>query len=159
MAKYGTPGLREIKWKKEHDWKETSRILQIPGSSNWYKWEQSLGHLLSRQSLTEKDDPQEQPCCAWGLFNTWNELRISSWLKSTWAPFTKAKLSESTTTLAPPCSNTLKRQEEDINEYCKHQKHNTLWAQRCTSSVFWNTEEAFLLPLTGAGFLWGKRVH
>lgn len=61
----------------------------------------------STQSLTEKDVPHEQPCSACGLLTTWNELRISSWLKSTIAPFTKARLSTSTTTRAPSCSNTL----------------------------------------------------
>ena len=63
----------------------------------------------SGQNLTEKEVPQEQPFSAWGLLTTWKELRISSWLKSTIEPFTKARLSTSTTTRAPPCSNTLQK--------------------------------------------------
>lgn len=66
-------------------------------------------HKKSRQNLTEKEVPQEHPFSAWGLLTTWKELRISSWLKSTMEPFTKARLSTSTTTRAPPCSNTLQK--------------------------------------------------
>lgn len=118
------------KTREGHGKKETSRILLFPGFFAMVQLVSIPGSLSLCQTLIEKDDPQEQPCWAWGLFNTWNELRISSWLKSTWAPFTKAKLSQSTTTLAPPCSNTLKWQEEIINdEYCRHQEHNTMRLQ------------------------------
>lgn len=64
---------------------------------------------ISKQghSLTEKELPQEQPWSAWGFLSTRKVARISSWLKSTVAPFTNSRLSWSTIMPTPPCSNTL----------------------------------------------------
>lgn len=62
-------------------------------------------------SLTEKELPQEQPWSAWGFFNTWKVERISSWVKSTVDPLTNSRLSWSTRTPTPPCSNTLRAEQ------------------------------------------------
>lgn len=83
--------------------------------------------VKSSQNLTEKEVPHEQPFSAWGLLTTWKELRISSWLKSTMDPFTKARLSTSTTTRAPPCSNTLQKKAAYLTINCAKdltEKHN-----------------------------------
>ena len=39
------PGSWEINLREEHDWKKTTKILLVPGSSDWYQWWQPLGHL------------------------------------------------------------------------------------------------------------------
>lgn len=67
------------------------------------------------QTLTEKDEPHEQPCSAWGFFNTWKEERMSSSPKSTVDPFRNSRLSWSTITPTPFFSNTLKRQQKQKN--------------------------------------------
>lgn len=63
--------------------------------------------MFGSHNLMEKELPQEQPWSAWGFLRTRKVERISSWLKSTVAPFKNSRLSWSTMTPTPPCSNTL----------------------------------------------------
>lgn len=109
-------------------------------------------------SLTEKELPQEQPWSAWGFFNTWKVERISSWVKSTVDPLTNSRLSWSTTTPTPPCSNTLRA--EPVWDATEHIWLSTLgkdgWTQQNNSrglylsssffsgtieNLYWNPEQ------------------
>lgn len=111
-------------------------------------------------SLTEKELPQEQPWSAWGFLSTWKVERISSWLKSTVAPFTNSRLSWSTIMPTPPCSNTLGTEEtiviavgEDTKDVMWFSENSDLRARLVaaylsssflllsTENLYWNPEQ------------------
>lgn len=115
-------------------------------------------HILINQSMghnfTEKELPQEQPWSAWGFFSTWKVERISSWLKSTVAPFTNSRLSWSTTTPTPPASKTLRAESRfrgglvHSKKTHHHQGENhpkaylsSSFLLRSTENLYWNPEQ------------------
>lgn len=126
--------MRRLCWRK---------IKQNPLETARKHLQTAFIHKKSSQNLTEKEVPQEHPFSAWGLLTTWNELRISSWLKSTMEPFTKARLSTSTTTRAPPCSNTLQKSSIFKHELCcRHDKEaqpeHLLISSLCPSKILYH---------------------
>lgn len=80
-----------------------NRELGLKATAEW------LWRGDKSQTLTEKELPQEQPCSACGFRSTRKEERMSSWLKSSVAPFTNSRLSLSTITPTPFCSKILQR--------------------------------------------------